>query len=148
MQNPKVTSGENRNHPRSPESDQCWKVAGWICVFFWFLCDSGCWNVSPATWLAHHNPAEFQHLSQLVSQLQSLGLGKSFYKHDVNGIKQDSLLSSVAFKEFQTSNSNWNVNLIIANHIIMYDVAKNTDHLKGLEMVKWTSVGFVLEFIR
>lgn len=39
------------------------------------------------------------------------------------------------------------MNLIIANHIIKYDVCKNKDHLKGLEMVKWTSLGSVLEFL-
>lgn len=65
----------------------------------------------------------------------------------MKGIKEHSPLSSVAFKEFQTNDSNWNINLIIANHIIKYDAAKNKDHLKGLEMVKWTSVGSVLEFI-
>lgn len=41
---------------------------------------------------------------------------------------------------------NLNINLI-ANHIIKCDVTKNKDNLKSLEMVKWTSVGSLLEFI-
>lgn len=45
-----------------------------------------------------------------------------------------------------SSNSNRNINLIIANHIIKHHVAKNKDHLKGSEMVKWACVGSALEF--